>query len=236
MISFLDKETIQSWKKTQDNGIILYEKFPEYNLTTEDRKEVHEFKKFCSYHGNVLDVGSGLEIPSYLKDNDRIHFAIGTDPLVIKQSNQKNIILLKAIGEFLPVQDDFFDCVSFATSFDHVIDPVQTLMETKRVLKKGGSAIFWVDKEPEKRTIIQRALGKAKRTLFSGNINQEVSRITEQNIVINSIENIPNAVDKFHLKHIRHKEFIQLAESSGFRKVGEEIHTEIQSVFLKFTK
>lgn len=231
----MDDPTLDKWKRTQDNGKILYDKFPQYNLATKGRNEVKKFKQFCDYFGRVLDVGSGPVIPSYLEDNQNISKAFGIDPLISNQSSKSEIILLKAIGEYLPFQNDYFDTISFATSFDHVINPKATLIETKRVLNPKGNVIFWIEKEVIKPSIIHRGINKAKRILETKIQTSQSREIAEQKQIIESLENIPNCADKFHLQHIRDKEFRNLANSVGFRLVDEE-HLDEFSVFLKFMK
>lgn len=231
----MDDSTLDKWKRTQDNGKILYDKFPQYNLATKERNEVQRFKQFCNYFGRVLDVGSGPVIPSYLEDNRNISKAFGIDPLISNQSSKSEIILLKAIGEYLPFQNDYFDTISFATSFDHVINPKTALIETKRVLNPKGSVIFWIEKEVMRPSIIQRGINKAKRILETKIQTSQSEEFVKQKQIIDSLENIPNCADKFHLQHIRDKEFRDLANSTGFKLIDEE-HLDEFSVFLKFIK
>lgn len=231
-------QNLQEWQKTQDNGLILYEKFPNQNLATDIRKEPLDFKKFVNYKGNVLDIGSGLEVPSYLKGLSNT-FCIGIDPFVKKQSREKNIVLMQTIAEHLPFSDKLFDCITFATSFDHVIEPEIVLSEVKRVLKDDGKAIFWVESEPKKPTFFKSLKSKGIRKIKSKiQIFQEISVTSpsEQEIIIENLEKPTSAIDKFHLRHIRENDFIKLANRAGFKKIAQEIHPEYYSVFLMFLK
>jgi ubiquinone/menaquinone biosynthesis C-methylase UbiE len=233
----VNSKIINSWKRTQDNGKILYEKFPQYNLATKGRTEVLKFKQFCAYFGKVLDVGSGPVVPYYLEDIQNASKTFGVDPLISNQSTRSEITLIKAVGENLPFKNDYFDTISFATSFDHVINPEATLIETKRVLSPKGHVIFWVEKDLDKPSIMNRGINKIKRILKvkKPTIQPDESLIKQQQ-TIESLENIEDCADKFHLRHIRDKEFLQMAKSSGFKLILEEDHTEFYSTFLKFQK
>jgi len=141
-----DKDLLNIWNKLQQNGKIVYEKFPTLNCSVKNRNDVSKFKKFCSFAGTVLDVGCGIKIPYYLQENKQIKSAIGIDPLASLKEEELDdkIDLINAIGEYLPFQNESFDFVSFVTSFDHVIDPLMILKETKRVLKKKRECNFLV--------------------------------------------------------------------------------------------
>jgi len=225
---------IDSWSKTQENGLVLYEKYPMLNLATDGRSEVSKFAKFCDFKGIVLDVGSGLQVPYYLRNNSCIELGVGIDPLVKKSSDLDNVKLVKAIGEKMPFRDEIFDCISFATSFDHVIDPYSVLKETYRMLKKDGIAIFWVEAEYSRKTPFYK---KIVRKLIKKTVSEDVANaIRNQAIIASSLEHPKNSIDKFHLRHIKHIEFISLASSVGFKKIKEEYHSDFDSVFLKFEK
>lgn len=227
-------DIISTWQKTQNNGSVMYEKFPAFNLSTDGRKISNKFKKFCKYNGVILDVGSGPVVPSYLKDNDKAVLSIGIDPLIKTKSIEKNVSLMRSVGEYLPFKDDSFDVVSFMTSFDHVIDPVTTLNETKRILRSGGYAIFCVENNiTKKHSVISIAFQKILNKTINRN---KLKQIQHHNDLVESLETIPDCVDKFHLRHIKYNEFIELVRSLGFRKIEQEGHPEIASVFLKFSR
>lgn len=225
-------DLIDSWVKTQENGDILYTKYPEYNLATEGREVVEKFKKFCDFKGNVLDVGCGFQMPSYLKRNPLITLGIGIDPLVREKSDIVNIELMKSVGENMPFKDESFDCISFMTSFDHVIDPDTVLKETYRLLKKTGIAVFCVESENVKKSNI---CSRVIRKFFPKSMKID-NAIVEQEKIISSLEHPKGSADKFHLRHIKHIAFTSLACSMGFKKISEEYHPQFYSVFLKFSK
>lgn len=228
-----DLNLINAWQRLQYNGSIVYDKFPHLNCSVKTREDVTAFKEFCSLYGIVLDVGCGPNVPSYLQDNNRIDVAIGIDPLISfdKCESGGKIILIRAIGEFLPFQQNSFDFVCFATSFDHVIEPIKVLNETKRVLKKNGIAIFWIEDDPP--NLIKRALRKTKRMI--NNVKNYDPAIDLQEMMKQSMEVPQGAVDKFHLRHIHFSEFNELCHSLKFKQIEKLKMENIKSIFVKYT-
>lgn len=230
----VDLNLVNTWQKLQDNADILYDKFPHLNCSVKTREDVKAFKGFCSLHGNVLDVGCGPNVPSYLQDNNSIELAVGIDPLISfgKYKSNGKIILMRSIGEFLPFKENSFDFVCFATSFDHIIEPINVLNETKRVLKKNGVAIFWIEDDPP--SLIRRALRKTRRMIK--NVKNYDPAIDSQEEIKQVMEVPPGAVDKFHLRHIHFKEFNELCHSLKLKQIEKRGMGDIKSVFVKYVK
>ena len=195
----LNKQSLEIWEKLQVNGNNLYSKFSQFNLSTENRKDVIEFKKFSKFSGNVLDIGCGPVTPSYLRNNTDVELIVGIDPLLSfnNDSSEENIDLMKAIGELLPFDDDSFDFVCFGTSFDHVLDPDKVLNESKRVLKKNGNLVFWTDAEPKKMDCLNVLSKKLKDFLL-----EKITRKMIQNMLLLLMNNKNWSNPwKFHLVH-----------------------------------
>jgi ubiquinone/menaquinone biosynthesis C-methylase UbiE len=196
--------------------------------------------------GLVLDIGCGPHIPSYLQDK-KIEFGIGIDPLIeVGGDHEEKLDFLNAVGEFLPFRHEFFDFVCFATSFDHVLDHILVLKETRRVLKEGGIVIFWVGEKAITRSNIlnrsfknlSRASKKIQRIIFKKNarLKQRMTdpRVEAQASKIRSMQ-IPNgAIDQFHLKHIYYNELNDLCELLEFKKIDEKLFPS--GVFVKYKK
>lgn len=100
-----------------------------------------------SSEGNkILDVGCG--VGSYLvglSKEGRVNY--GVDPLwetsLVKahkkaDSEEVDIYLFRAFGEYLPFKDEVFDEVLCVSTLQHVNDQYKTLQEIKRVLKQKG--------------------------------------------------------------------------------------------------
>lgn len=226
------------WQELQKNGLLLYEKFPELNLSIKERKDVKSFQNFCSFYGNVLDIGCGPKIPAYL-ENNKIEFAVGIDPLLsFKPKSNEKIELIQAIGELLPFEKGVFDMVCFATSFDHVMLPELVLNETKRVVKKGGFVIFWIEEDPNKKLSLRtRAARKARNTLFSKFLKKSVqyeNDVREQNSIVEILRTPSGAADKFHINHIQYNTLNEICESKGFKKKSIRQSSNKKSVFVKY--
>lgn len=228
----MDQELLKSWSKTQEHGEIVYEQFPHLNCSTGNREDVKKYKSFCNFKGNVLDIGSGLIMPSYLTDNDDIILGVGIDPLVkTAYKPDTNLYLTKAIGEYLPFKNEYFDHISFATSFDHVINHQQTLNECLRVLKQDGKIIFWVNSDQEKQSILNKGINKMRLKLSKPQLDQTVS---DQEKLVNSMQIPQGAVDKFHLIHITDKGLREMLKDFPLKEISE---MKIKgSTFVKYSK
>jgi len=83
--------------------------------------------------GKVLDIGCG---DGFYRDRIPEAEYFGVDPLAWEM--HPVFPFLAAMGEALPFRSGSFDHVLIVTSLDHAQDPVQFLVEGKRVLKPGG--------------------------------------------------------------------------------------------------
>ena len=94
--------------------------------------------------GPVIDIGCGLHplLPHYVKHLDLPKF-IGIEPLttVVERDYE---CLVGATAENIPLSDNFANAALFATSLDHIEDPVRAINEVKRVLKPEGRLYFWL--------------------------------------------------------------------------------------------
>lgn len=144
-LDVLNNDMWKSWNQLQDNGVVAYENNPTSNLGIGPRQDFISFGEFCDYKGLVLDIGVGpQELPThfeYVRSPHEYSF-VGIDPLVGKQPRKFPFVL--GLGEYLPFRDGLFDRVLYATSLDHFINPVETLLEAKRVLKNDGIICIWI--------------------------------------------------------------------------------------------
>jgi ubiquinone/menaquinone biosynthesis C-methylase UbiE len=241
----IDSKLLDAWDKLQENGETVYDKFPELNCAVKSRKDMEAFRKFCSFHGTVLDVGCGPRMPVYLENNEEVKLAIGIDPLIsfnnVKLSD--DIDLLSGMGEFLPFKDETFDVISFATSFDHMIEPITALKEVKRILKKDGFVCFWINDDiPKRPSLFRRAVRKTKRILFSKDstakktIEPQQQREEEQKSIVQAMQIPEGAEDQFHLRHIRNSEFDSLCSSVKLKRIEKIGPVTINDLFVKYQK
>jgi len=95
----------------------------------------------------VLQIGAG---PNDVIDHWDANEKHAIDPLAneykekFHEFQDKRVNYVKGVGEYLPYKDNYFDIVIIRNALDHVDDPVQTLRETRRVLKPRGVLYIWV--------------------------------------------------------------------------------------------
>lgn len=97
----------------------------------------------------VLSIGCGPGV----HENQLIKGNPNLDVICVEPSDKmlsetkhlsKDMKLLQAIAEQLPVKNHTFDCVYFMTSFEFIKDSINTLKETSRVLKPGGNILLLI--------------------------------------------------------------------------------------------
>jgi ubiquinone/menaquinone biosynthesis C-methylase UbiE len=197
----------RTWETLQNNGAVAYDADPQANLSVGPRREARQFAEFSELSGTILDVGCGPQaVPSYGLDVDgRL---VGIDPLTGVQPRQFDFV--KGIGEYLPFRDETFDRVLFATSLDHVLDPLKALREARRVVRPTGLIGIWFAEHhhshDEEKTLGTRAAtvrlmlrrgqyrALAKRTLVALGASKQSLRPA----YMSDLEVPPGAVDHFH--------------------------------------
>jgi SAM-dependent methyltransferase len=199
-------ETMRSkwslWEELQANGELSYRDEPEASLSVGDRDDVARFGVFCELSGLVLDVGCGPQaLPAY-SGGERF---VGIDPL--RGEDERQFDFVQGLGEYLPFRPRTFDHVIYATSLDHLIDPIRALREAARVLKPHGTIEIWSGEAPAPLTPLPSAahalhlLRHADLREFARNVRHRLGRRTaSQAAPLASAYRIPDgAADAFHL-------------------------------------
>jgi SAM-dependent methyltransferase len=217
------------WEQLQENGLFSYTAAPDLNLSVGERADAKAFGSFSDLSGLVLDIGCGpQDAPSYGTDFDGT--LVGIDPL--QGSLPKRFSFVQGIGEYLPFRSGVFDRVLFATSLDHVLDPMLTLAEARRVLKSEGTINIWFDsveavedpsaETPDSRT--KSRISRAVRMLRQGNLSGIMSRLAfhlrpnklpSSMSYLSELEVPAGAVDHFHFAHITRSELDTWLEAAG---------------------
>jgi len=134
------------WKQLQHNFVVAADEIPEHSLSLGRRADATAFARFSDLRGRVLDVGCGPQIePSYAVGAKGTF--VGIDPL--RGEKQREFTFVQGLGEYLPFADGSFDRVLFATSLDHVLSPVRSLSEARRVLSPNGTVNIWFGEVPD---------------------------------------------------------------------------------------
>jgi len=99
-----------------------------------------------SDESRLLDVGCGIASVLHFIDKGDKH---AIDPLAedYKKLYQypDNIKLIQGVAEEMPYQDGYFDVVFCTNVLDHVSEPLSTIKEIDRVLKKQGHLVLTVE-------------------------------------------------------------------------------------------
>lgn len=139
----LTLEDLAPYYEIADTDFVYNDPRNEENLTFyfKNAKKLIE-KRIPS--GRILDVGCssglfldvmdgwerhGIEFPSHAGD-------------VAREKYRKSIHL--GTLETYPGEPEYFDCITFFDSFDHMLDPIDVLARAKRLLKPGGVLLIKV--------------------------------------------------------------------------------------------
>jgi ubiquinone/menaquinone biosynthesis C-methylase UbiE len=132
-------------------SILVFEKFSkEYDGWYDANRfayesEINCLKKFIPNQGMGIEVGAGtgrFSIPFGIK--------VGIEPAwaMTKIAKSHGIQVCGAVAESLPIIDQSYDFVLFATTICFVYDLEKSLQEARRILKKKGKIIIaMVDKD-----------------------------------------------------------------------------------------
>jgi SAM-dependent methyltransferase len=105
-------------------------------------------KKLLEYaNGITLDVGAdNCDALIRILPNGVNYVGLSPDRAI--QNENKELVLVKGLGEFLPFKNESFDTVMFNTSLDHILDANQAISEAYRVLKSDGilliCSLVWI--------------------------------------------------------------------------------------------
>lgn len=114
--------------------------------------------------GFGLDVGAGTGIIS-----SEIGVRVALDPsrAMLELSQKRKLDSVRGVGERLPFIDGVFDFVVMATTICFLEDPVESLLETKRVLKDTGSIAVCIIPKDSSCGRFYSARGKKGHKTFS---------------------------------------------------------------------
>jgi SAM-dependent methyltransferase len=92
---------------------------------------------------NVLDLGCGRGGVAEVIWRD-VRLAAGVDPDLASLTAHRSagMPVVRAVGENLPFTNDSFDLVVAVWVLEHLVDPLGTFIEVRRVLRSGGHFVF----------------------------------------------------------------------------------------------
>ncbi|BAI81114.1 S-adenosylmethionine-dependent methyltransferase [Deferribacter desulfuricans SSM1] len=122
------------------------------------KSELEIFKELGIY-GKSIEIGVGtgkFAIPLGIK--------YGVEPTYQMYSKVRDKVkIVEGVAEYLPIKNNLFDWVIMVTTICFVNDPLKSILEMYRILKKGGKcAIGFVDKDSPLGKIYQEKKSKSK--------------------------------------------------------------------------
>jgi SAM-dependent methyltransferase len=112
---------------------------------------LQEVSKIIDYkNSKILDVGcgTGIFLESIIKDGANNCFGVDGPSKFVKRAKErgyKDIFIIDDLcNTSMPFKNESFDFILCKDVFEHLIDPIFTLHEIKRVLKKDGYFLFHV--------------------------------------------------------------------------------------------
>ncbi|HSS62179.1 MAG TPA: class I SAM-dependent methyltransferase [Candidatus Limnocylindrales bacterium] len=98
---------------------------------------------YVTLDSNVLDLGCGRGGVAEVIWRD-VRLAAGVDPDLASLTEHRaaGMPVVRGIGENLPFANDSFDLVVSVWVLEHLVDPLGTFIEVRRVLRPGGHFVF----------------------------------------------------------------------------------------------
>lgn len=127
------EESAQEYDAWFDRNRLVYE------------SEIRALKRFMGSGGIGLEIGVGTG-----RFAAPLGIEVGVEPAtsMADMARQRGIMVIRAVGEFLPYQRHSFDRVVMITVICFLRDPFLVLTEATRVLKPGGQLLIgMIDKD-----------------------------------------------------------------------------------------
>lgn len=165
---------------------------------------------------NLLDIATGTsDVSIEFINQNKSAFAVGLDPsynMLLKSEKkirklqfQNNIKLINGLAENLPFHNNTFDAVSISFGIRNTMDPLVSLKEMYRVLKKGGKVGILEFALP-----VHRILGP----IYMKYLNHFFPLIGSLLGVRKEYEYLGDSISKFPNRN----KFIELMDKAGFVK------------------
>jgi ubiquinone/menaquinone biosynthesis C-methylase UbiE len=126
--------------------------FEDYTEKYENWFDNNKFAYLSELEGikSLITKGGGIEIGVGTgKFAEALGIEFGIDPslTMLKVAQKRKIKVIRGVGEHLPIQDDSFDFALLVTTLCFLKDTEQTFKEIKRILKKNGTILAFIDRE-----------------------------------------------------------------------------------------
>lgn len=131
---------VNSFENTWESYYLDFDRSNKTHGVNDWKQRLSCLEKWVRKDLKVLDLGCGIGIPSFIFKN---YTGTDIDGMCIKYGKKHgiNIINMDCNDKF-KFNDNEFDVVLALNIIEHIKNPIFFLNEIKRVLKKGGHAIF----------------------------------------------------------------------------------------------
>lgn len=161
---------LKSWRSSEEYSGICDE-----SAMLRDKAAIVKSYLPKSNGGELLDLGSASgDLLNLLRDTDwGLHGVDISADLVDKGKERFGLDLMAGTLEQVQLESGSLNCVTAFDLIEHLTDPVATLKEINRILKKGGLLILEVPNEDTSFRMVARFLCK----LSLGRINWPIQRL-----------------------------------------------------------
>lgn len=216
------------WAEAQELGSRSYLADPASNCSRwlGHGRYARAFGHFCRLHGRVLDVGCGPYGPSVLDGSAPETELVGVDPL---PAAGRFATTYRAMAENLPFRAGTFDHVIMVSSLDHVLDPIASLAEARRVLRPGGRLHVWTHVHPSRARRSRELAHAALRRLFEPLRWRSIP--VSARFAFRHLRRDQDEPDEHHLRLLPPEAVRRLLEATGF-SVDRQMSCEGHIFFL----
>jgi len=110
------------------------DEIPDYKITN--------YKNIKNKKILVVGLGMGRDVAYLAKQNEVHGIDVSKEGLSIAREKGINVRIANVDGKKLPYPSNFFDIVICKDIFEHILNPLFLLLETRRVIKKNGYLVL----------------------------------------------------------------------------------------------
>jgi 2-polyprenyl-3-methyl-5-hydroxy-6-metoxy-1,4-benzoquinol methylase len=99
---------------------------------------------YCYPDCRLLDIGCGWNYSLLKTVEPFVSIGVGIDSKVAEAQSPKIQTIKMTLTDFLPFESSTFDVITMMAVLEHLSDPLHMILETERVLKRGGRLVLTV--------------------------------------------------------------------------------------------
>lgn len=143
------RPTVNTFKIIYPNNYFSYEEVSTLSERLKKRNKnsyISYYKKLIGTEGKILEVGSGCgELLEILKQDEESNwklYGVDIDKNANEKARKKGIKIYEGIFENISLPKNYFDLVIMNQLIEHVLNPLDVLIKTEEILKKGGYLVI----------------------------------------------------------------------------------------------